>query len=378
MKARVTALAQMAADALADQPLPDEPGLARFVRREPVGVVLDVAAWNYPLLVAINVIAPGVMAGNAVLIKHAAQTALVADQFQRSFQEAGAPDGLVQAFMLDHETIARVLSTRRIGYVSFTGSVRGGHEVFRAVAQDNFVGVGLELGGKDPALVLPDCDFDFTVANVVDAAFYNAGQSCCAVERVYVHADIFDRFVEAFTAKVHEYRVGDPRLQETNMGPVVRSRAAQYVRAQVATAVKAGARQTTSDGRFSLPDLSDCYLPPRVLVDVDHGMDIMREETFGPAIGIMKVNSDEQAVELANDSAYGLTASVWTTDAERALRITQRLDAGTVFQNRADYLDPRLAWTGVKDSGTGCSLSPLGFLQVTRPKSFHLRTDTTA
>lgn len=373
MHERVHALCEMAPGALADRRAAQKPGLDRFVRREPVGVVLDIAAWNYPLLVAINVIAPAVLAGNAVLVKHATQTALVAEQFQAAFEAAGVPAGLVQAFLPDHDTVARLLATRRFGYVAFVGSVRGGHEVYRAVAADNFVGVGLELGGKDPALVLPDCDFDFTVENVVDAAFYNAGQSCCAVERVFVHADVYDRFVEAFTHTVHGYVVGNPLDDATTLGPLVDARAAKAVDAQVEQALSAGARQTTDDARFSVPDLSPCYRAPRVLVDVTPQMALMREETFGPAIGIMRVENEDQAIALMNDSDYGLTASVWTRDDDRALALAERIEAGTVFQNRADYLDPELAWTGIKDSGTGVSLSPLGFDAVTRPKSFHLR-----
>ncbi len=375
LRERVLALCEQAPQALADRVVPGAAGIERFIRREPVGVVLDIAAWNYPLLVAINVIAPAVLAGDAVLIKHASQTALVASQFEDAFARAGVPPGLVQAFPLDHATIAQVLDTRRIGHVSFTGSVRGGHEVYRAVAAHNFVGVGLELGGKDPAIVLPDCDLAHTVAGVVDAAFYNAGQSCCAVERVYVHADIYDRFVEACTAQVHEYRVGDPLREDTTLGPLVDARAAAHVQAQVDAALAAGARQTTSDARFHVPDTSPCYLPPRVLVDVTHDMALMREETFGPAVGIVRVRDEDEAVTLANDSRYGLSASVWTRDRDRARRVAERLQAGTVFQNRADYLDPYLAWTGVKDSGMGASLSHLGFDAVTRPKSFHLRFD---
>jgi acyl-CoA reductase-like NAD-dependent aldehyde dehydrogenase len=372
---RVSALCEMAPAALADLDVEASPAARRFVRREPVGVVLDVAAWNYPLLVAINVIAPAVLAGDAVLIKHATRTARVADQLERAFARAGTPPGLVQAFMPDHETLAALLRERPFGHVAFTGSVRGGHEIYRAVASEGFVGVGLELGGKDPAIVLPDCDLPFTVANVVDAAFYNAGQSCCAVERVYVHATIWERFLEGVVEAVHAYRLGNPLDEATTLGPVVDARAARHVADQVAAALAAGAHQITDDQRFPVPDLSPCYLPPRVLIDVDHRMDLMREETFGPALGIMRVQDEDEALARANDSRYGLTASVWTRDAERAQWLAERLDAGTVYQNRADYLDPWLAWTGVKDSGTGCSLSSLGFLSVTRPKSFHLRRE---
>ncbi len=372
---RTRHLCDIAADALADEVLPAKPGFSRYIRHEPVGVVLDIAAWNYPLLIAVNVIVPSVLAGNAVLVKHASQTALVADQFARAFSEAGAPDGLVQAFTVDHDTAAKVIATRRIGYVSFTGSVRGGHEIARTVAQDNFVNVGLELGGKDPALVLPDAAFDFTVENLVDGAFFNAGQSCCGIERIYVHRDVYDRFVEAYVAKVREYVLGNPLDEKTNLGPLVDADAAAHVRAQIADAVAKGARPLVDPSDFQVPDLSPCYLAPQVLDRVDHSMEIMMEETFGPAVGIMKVDDVEHAIALMNDSPYGLTASVWTTDADRGEAIARELEAGTVYLNRCDYLDPGLAWTGVKDSGVGCSLSRFGFLQVTRPKSYHLRRE---
>lgn len=370
---RAQYLCEIAAEALADHVLPPKPGFRRFIRREPVGVVLDIAAWNYPLLIAINVIVPAVLAGNAVLVKHAHQTALVADQFARAFAEAGAPAGLVQAFPVDHETAARVIATRELGFVSFTGSVRGGHEVFRTVAEHDFKGVGLELGGKDPALVLDDADLDFAVENLVDGAFFNAGQSCCGVERIYVARPLFSRFVDAYVARVEAYRVGDPLAPETDLGPLVRSEAAAHVRAQIEAAVAAGARPLVDPRKFDLPDTSDCYLAPQVLVDVDHRMDVMRTETFGPAVGIMPVDDLEQAIAWMNDSDYGLTASIWSRDAERGERIAERLEAGTVYLNRCDYLDPALPWTGVKDSGFGCSLSHLGFQQVTRPKSYHFR-----
>ncbi len=370
---RVKHLASIAQKSLADEVLTDEPGFERVITREPVGVVLVIAAWNYPLLVPINSLAAAVLSGNAVLLKHSPQTALVADQIERAFREAGAPEGLVAALHADHPTVARLLSTRRFGYVSFTGSVRGGHDVYRAVAQDNFINVGLELGGKDPAIVLSDCDFDSTVENLVDGAFYNSGQSCCAVERVYVDASIFDRFVEAYVEKTKPYVVGNPLDAKTNLGPLVNDAAATRVRAQIDEAIRKGARDLLPEGSFTVPTSSSCYVAPRVFDKVDHSMQLMSEETFGPAIGIMKFSGEDEAVRLANDSVYGLTASIWSKDVDRARALSARIEAGTVFLNRCDYLDPGLPWTGVKDSGTGCSLSRLGFLQVTRPKNRHFR-----
>ncbi len=376
MRERTEHLCSIAASALADEELPTKPGFHRFIRRAPVGVVLDIAAWNYPLIIAINVIVPAVLAGDAVMIKHAHQTALVADQLAAAFAQAGAPEGLVTALHVDHPTTADLVATRGFGYVSFTGSVRGGREVYQSVAARDFVGVGLELGGKDPALVLPDCDLPFAVDNLVDGSFFNAGQSCCGIERIYVHADVYDDFVEGFVAAARQYKLGNPLHADTNLGPLVNEKAADFVRGQVKAATAAGAKLLVSDADFDVPDATRAYLAPHVLVDVDHSMDLMRSETFGPAIGIQKVSSVDEAVALANDSDFGLTASVWTRDADTGLRIAERLDAGTVYQNRCDYLDPGLAWTGVKDSGCGASLSRLGFLSVTRPKSFHLRTAT--
>ncbi len=370
---RVRHLSEIAERSLRDLEVEGEAGIRRFIRREPVGVVLNIAAWNYPLLVPSNAMAAAILAGDAVLLKHAEQTALVADQLAQAFAEAGAPEGLFTALHVDHPTAAKVIDSGRLGFVAFTGSVRGGREVYRQVAQHNFIGVGLELGGKDPALVLEGAPAAKVAAHLVDGAFYNAGQSCCAVERIYVHRSLYDEFVEAYVAEVHRYKLGDPLDPETNLGPVVNAAAAARIREQAAEALAKGARKLSDDGRFTVPDASSCYLAPQVFDRVDHSMAVMREESFGPIIGIMPFDSDDEAVALANDSRFGLSASVWTEDSARGLALADRLEAGTVFQNRCDVLDPGLAWTGIKDSGHGASLSELGFHAVTRPKSYHLR-----
>jgi len=370
---RATAMIDLAPEALADLEPPPRPGFTRFVRRVPLGVVLVLAPWNYPYLTAINAVVPALMAGNAVILKHATQTPLCAERFAEAFAAAGLPEGVFQFLHLDHPSTARLVAAEGIDFVAFTGSVEGGYAVQQA-ARQRFIGLGLELGGKDPAYVRPDAPFEHTVSNLVEGVFFNAGQSCCAVERIYVHASLFDRFVEAFVAETRPYRLGHPMDPETTLGPVVRTTAAGFVRAQVAEAVSRGARPLIDPASFPAAREGTPYLAPQVLIGVDHSMQIMTEETFGPAIGIMQVHSDEEAVALMNDSRYGLTASLWTDDAEAAVTLGTRIETGTCFMNRCDYLDPFLAWTGVKDSGRGCTLSKIGYEQLTRPQSFHLKT----
>lgn len=349
-----------------------KPGFTRFVRREPVGLVAVLAPWNYPYLTSVNAVVPALMAGNAVILKHSHQTPLCAERYAEAFAEAGLPEGVFQALHLDHGDTERLISDPRIGFVCFTGSVAGGHAVRRALAP-RFVGMGLELGGKDPAYVRGDADLDHAVENLVDGSFFNSGQSCCGIERIYVHAGLHDRFVEAFAELARAYRLGDPLDPSTSLGPMVRASAADFVRGQVEDAVRAGARALVDPSGFARDAPGTPYMAPQVLVGVDHSMRVMREESFGPVVGIMPVASDEEALALMNDSDYGLTASIWTRDEAAALELGGRLSTGTVFMNRCDYLDPALAWTGVKDSGIGCTLSGLGYEQLTRPKSFHLR-----
>jgi acyl-CoA reductase-like NAD-dependent aldehyde dehydrogenase len=354
--------------ALSDIRIEGMDGFARFIRREPHGVVLVVAPWNYPWLTSVNAVVPALLAGNSVILKMAQQTPLVAERYAEAFAAAGLPAGVFQYLHADHGQVARMIADARVGYVAFTGSVSGGQAVQQAAAA-RFVGAGLELGGKDPAYVRADAPLQATVENLVDGAYFNSGQSCCAVERIYVDRRLYPDFVDAFVRLVRQYRLGNPRDPNTTLGPLVRTAAADHVRAQVREAIGKGAKAL-----LGLEDPGATpYLPPEVLIDVDHGMAVMTEETFGPVVGIQPVADDEEAVRLMNDSRYGLTASVWTADADAALAIGERVETGTWFMNRCDYLDPALAWTGVKDSGRGCTLSRLGLESFTRPKSFHLR-----
>jgi len=362
----------IAPQALADVAPDPRDGLQRFVRRDPLGVVFVIAPWNYPYLTAVNSVVPALMAGNAVLLKHSAQTPLCAERFAQAFAVAGLPAGLFAALHLDHAAALGLVGDPRVDFVAFTGSVEGGHAVQRAAA-DRFIGTGLELGGKDPAYVRADADLAHAVDNIMDGVFFNSGQSCCGIERIYVHQGVYDEFVQRAAAFAAGYRLGDPTDPHINLGPMVRSSAASFVREQIREAVAAGARTLVDESGFPASREGTPYLAPQLLVDVHHGMRVMHEETFGPVAGIMKVRDDEEAIRGMNDSRFGLTASVWTRDREAALAIGQRVHTGTFFMNRCDYLDPALAWTGIKDSGRGCTLSALGYEQLTRPKSYHLR-----
>lgn len=368
---RAAYMMSIAGDALA--PIVVEHGAAfeRRILREPLGVILVIAPWNYPYMTAINSVVPALVAGNSVILKHAGQTLLAGERLVRAFVEAGVPADVFQNVFLDQDTTAALIAENRFDFVNFTGSVAGGRAIERAAA-GTFTGVGLELGGKDPAYVMEDADLDAAADTLVDGALFNSGQSCCGIERIYVADSLYDAFVDKAVAAATAHTLGNPLDEAITLGPMAHTRFAAEVRAQVAEAVAQGATPLIDPARFPQDD-GGAYLAPQVLVDVTHDMRIMREETFGPVVGIMKAGSDDAAVRLMNDSDFGLTASLWTADADRAAALGARLRTGTVFMNRADYVDPGLCWTGCKDTGRGGALSVIGYHNLTRPKSYHLK-----
>ena len=370
---RASHMADIAEGSLADIRLPEKAGFTRFIRREPLGLALIIAPWNYPYLTAVNAVMPALLAGNVVLLKHSAQTPLCAERMVEAFVEAGLPEGVFQYLHLSHGETEALIRSPSIDHVAFTGSVPGGAMVERAAA-GRFISVGLELGGKDPAYVRADADLQHAVETAIDGAFFNSGQSCCGIERIYVHESLFDEFVERAVALVRQYKLGRSDDPQTTLGPLVRADAADFVRAQIAEAIEQGARAHIDPAEFPLDAPGTPYLAPQVLTNVSHEMRVMTEESFGPVVGIQKVASDEEALTLMNDSEFGLTAAIFSRDVDAAMALADRVEAGTVFLNRCDYLDPGLAWTGVKHSGRGCTLSRVGYEQLTRPKSFHFKT----
>jgi acyl-CoA reductase-like NAD-dependent aldehyde dehydrogenase len=368
---RASYMADIAEAALAPLIVEDSDAFERRILREPHGVVLVIAPWNYPYLTAINTVAPALIAGNTVMLKHATQTLLAGERMVQAFVEAGVPADVFQNLFLDHDTTSSLIADKAFDFINFTGSVGGGQTIERAAA-GTFTPIGLELGGKDPGYVMADANVDAAVDVLMDGAMFNSGQCCCGVERIYVVASLYDEFVEKAVRLVSGYRLGNPLDKETTLGPMANRRFADEARAQVTEAVEAGARALIDSKHFAADD-GGTYLAPQILVDVDHAMRVMRNETFAPVVGIMKVKDDEEAIRLMNDSPFGLTASLWTQDTTRAAAIGARIETGTVFMNRADYLDPALCWTGCKSTGRGGALSVLGYHNLTRPKSYHLK-----
>ena len=372
---RARYMISIAEDALADIDPGAKEGFVRTIKRLPVGVVFTIAPWNFPYLTAVNSVIPALMAGNTVVLKHASSTLLIGERFQKAFDDAGLPEGVFQNLVLTHQQTSDIISGGLTNMVCFTGSVPGGREMEQAAA-GQFIPVGLELGGKDPAYVRADCNLAHAIENLVDGVFFNSGQSCCGIERIYAHESVFDDFVSGVVDLSRQYVLDNPLDEATTLGPMIKPAAADFVRGQISDAVRDGATAHINASAFKMDVPGSAYLAPQVLTNVNHQMSVMTEESFGPVVGIMKVRDDEEAIELMNDSDLGLTAAIWTEDLEAAERIGDELETGTVFMNRCDYLDPALAWTGVKNTGRGCTLSRVGYEALTRPKSYHLRTVT--
>lgn len=374
MEERAHTMIALADEGLAPIKLKEKPGFERWIQREAIGTVLVMAPWNFPYLTAINAILPAILAGNCVILKHSAQTPLCAERLDDAFKAAGLPEGVFQYLHLAHEDTERVIQDERIDYVAFTGSVAGGAMVEKAAA-GCFIGVGLELGGKDPAYVRSDADLAHAVDTTMDGAFFNSGQSCCGIERVYVHETIYDAYIRQAVAWVSALKLGRSDDPDTTLGPVVSIKSAEFIRSQIKEAITQGAVAQVPNDAFPMDEAGTPYLAPQILTQVNHSMRIMTEESFGPVVGIQKVSSDEEAVALMNDSEFGLTASIFTRDIEHGIALGQQIETGTFFINRCDYLDPELAWTGIKNSGRGCTLSVVGYESLTRPKSFHIKTE---
>jgi acyl-CoA reductase-like NAD-dependent aldehyde dehydrogenase len=365
-------MVEIAEECLSDIVVKKNNEFDNYIFKAPLGVIFIMAPWNYPVMTATNTIVPALLSGNSVILKHSSQTPMCAELIAKALIGTGIPEGLFQYIHTDHSSCEKIISDSRIAHVVFTGSVNGGKEIKKYIGQ-RFINVGLELGGKDPAYVRSDCDLNHAIENLIDGAFFNSGQSCCGIERIYVDKSIFKDFVDGAKSLTEKYILGDPSDSNTNLGPVVRMSAANFIRSQMEEAIAQGANKIVDESKFEIASLDNCYVAPQILVNVNHEMRFMTEETFGPTVGIMPVESENEAINLMNDSPYGLTASLWTKDFEFAKSFGKKIDTGTFFMNRCDALDPALAWTGVKDTGVGCSLSKLAFDHLTRPQSFHMR-----
>ena len=365
-------MVEIAEECLSDIVVKKNNEFDNYIFKAPLGVIFIMAPWNYPVMTATNTIVPALLSGNSVILKHSSQTPMCAELIAKALIGTGIPEGLFQYIHTDNSSCEKIISDSRIAHVVFTGSVNGGKEIKKYIGQ-RFINVGLELGGKDPAYVRSDCDLNHAIENLIDGAFFNSGQSCCGIERIYVDKSIFKDFVDGAKSLTEKYILGDPSDSNTNLGPVVRMSAANFIRSQMEEAIAQGANKIVDESKFEIASLDNCYVAPQILVNVNHEMRFMTEETFGPTVGIMPVESENEAINLMNDSPYGLTASLWTKDFEFAKSFGKKIDTGTFFMNRCDALDPALAWTGVKDTGVGCSLSKLAFDHLTRPQSFHMR-----
>ncbi|KAH7035514.1 aldehyde dehydrogenase [Microdochium trichocladiopsis] len=371
---RADFLLKISEETLKDTEGEAEKGFKRFIRKVPVGPVLVLFAWNYPYLILVNSLIPALLSGNTVILKPSPQTPTIVEQISKIFAEAGLPSGVLQYFHSGSPLlIESIVRNPKIAHVCFTGSVAGGLATQKA-ASDRIVNVGLELGGKDPAYVRADVDIDWAAGEIVDGSIFNSGQSCCALERIYVDAKIHDAFVEAAQKVLKGYKVGDPLDKETQIGPVVSKRSKETIEAHIKDALDKGAKDVTpANVTFDNLPAKGNFVKPTLLINVNHDMTVMTEETFGPVIAVQKVSSDDEAIKLMNDSEFGLTASIWTKDTDKGYELAEQVEAGTVFVNRADYPSPDLAWTGWKNSGKGVTLSKFGYDQFVKLKSYHLK-----
>jgi acyl-CoA reductase-like NAD-dependent aldehyde dehydrogenase len=367
---RANYLCSIAEATLAPDKIPEKIGFDRAIEHVPLGLIFVISAWNFPLLITVNSVVPALIAGNTVLLKHSSLTPKIGQHFENAFGKLGGLQVLSQV-IVNHETTGKIIEELPINHVVFTGSVGGGKSILKHTSQ-KFMMPALELGGKDAAYVHKDADIKQAVDTVVDGAMFNAGQSCCGMERAYVHKDVYEEFVAQAKKLIESYKIGDPRDETTSLGPLAQAKSAAIMQKQVDDAVKKGAKvlvggktETVGKGTF---------FPATLIVNVKNDMEIMQEENFGPILPVMPVNGLEEAIELVNDSPYGLTAAIFTKDVNTAKEFAKRANVGTVFMNRCDYLDPALPWTGVKDSGVGSALSKYGFYSVTRRKGLHFKT----
>jgi acyl-CoA reductase-like NAD-dependent aldehyde dehydrogenase len=347
----------------------NEGGMCEQIEQMPLGVVANISAWNYPWFVGGNVFVPALLTGNAVLYKPSEFATMTGLAIARLLHESGIPKD-VFATLVGKGDVGEALLGERIDGLFFTGSYATGASIARAVGP-RMIKLQLELGGKDPTYVCPDANVKNAALSLADGAMYNAGQSCCSVERIYVHESIHDEFLQHFVDEVKTFKVGDPASEDTYIGAMTRSAQLDVLDAQVKDATTKGGKLHL--GGHRMPGPGNWFLPT-VFSNVNHMMDLMRDESFGPIIGIQKVNSDNEAVALMNDTRYGLTAGVFTPDEARARSILSRVNAGSVYWNCCDRVSPRLPWSGYGDSGIGLTLSTYGVQTFCRPKAWHLRS----
>ena len=368
-RTRVKWLAENAKKYLSDETITLQEGLEERIVYEPLGVICNISAWNYPYLVGINVFVPALLAGNAVMYKPSEYATLTGLEIQKLLIEAGVHENIFQVAVGARNVGEHLMQLPFHGYF-FTGSYKTGKHIYETVAH-KMVPCQCELGGKDPLYVAEDINNIKAVATgTADGAFYNNGQSCCAVERIYVHEKVYDDYVDAFSKEVQSYKIGSPTEEGTYLGPLSRKDQLDVLEQQVKDALQKGATIVTGGSRVNRPGY---FYKPTILTDVNHEMSVMKDETFGPVIGIMKVKSDKEAIQLMQDTEYGLTASVYSSDKARAEEILQQIDTGSGYWNCCDRVSPTLPWSGRKNSGFGTTLSHIGLRAFVKPKGLHFR-----